>query len=65
MKIWTNKMINNDYRKLRDWQAWFTMQHINLCGTAVPNICFATRPCLSRIGSIWCENILYLERRSS
>ena len=49
----------------RYWQAGLTMQYINLCGTAVPNICFATGPCLSRIGSIWRKSISYLERSSS
>jgi hypothetical protein len=29
---------------------------------AVPDICFATKPCLTRIGSIWCENVSYLPR---
>jgi len=37
------------------------MQHIELLGTAVPNIISATRPCVSRIGSYWCNNISDLE----
>jgi hypothetical protein len=45
----------------RDWQARLTMQHIHLLGTAVPNIISATRPCVSGIGSDWCNNILDLE----
>jgi hypothetical protein len=46
-------------------QARLTMQHIELLGTAVPDIISAIRPCFSRIGSYRSNNILDLESTST
>ncbi|CAO1944112.1 unnamed protein product, partial [Urochloa humidicola] len=51
-------------KRLESYTESLTMQHIKLYRTAIPDICFATGPCLSRVGSIWRKSISYLERRS-